>query len=175
MEKENLLKILKNRFEKNRLRHRNTNWKEIEKQLNENGKLFSVVEKMEETGGEPDVVEFDSGLYFVDCSAESPKGRRSLCYDVASHQSRKEFKPKSSAEKMAEEIGIEILSEDDYRALQELGEFDLKSSSWIKTPEKVRKLGGAMFADRRYDDVFVYHNGAESYYAVRGFRGKLRI
>ena len=175
MEKEKLIEILENRFEKNKTRHMSVNWRDVEEKLNKNEKLFLAVEKMEETGGEPDVIEFDSGLYFVDCSPESPKDRRSLCYDEASHQSRKEFKPKSSAVGMSKEMGIEILTEDEYRKLQGYGEFDTKSSSWINTAEKVRKLGGAVFADRRYDTVFVYHNGAESYYAVRGFRGKVKI
>lgn len=132
--------------------------------------------EMERTGGEPDVIGIDSGtMIFCDCCPESPIGRRSLCYDQVAWESRKEHKPESSAVKMAEELGIELISEDDYRKLQELGEFDLKTSSWIKTPAKIRKCGGALFMDRRYDHVFLYHNGAESYYASRGFRGKLLV
>lgn len=171
-----LLGILKTRFEKNSNRHKGIEWAKVQAKLEAHpNKLWSLNE-MEKTGGEPDVVGEDKGEYlFYDCSAESPKGRRSLCYDRAALDSRKEYKPENSAIDMATEMGIEILTEDQYRGLQQLGNFDLKTSSWIKTPEKIRKLGGAIFCDRRYDTVFVYHNGAESYYAARGFRGCLRV
>ncbi|MBS4066244.1 MAG: DUF4256 domain-containing protein [Chitinophagaceae bacterium] len=173
-----LLSVLKKRFEKNRSRHKGTDWADVETRLKANpGKLWSL-DEMELTGGEPDVVGFDkkTGEYiFYDCSPETPKDRRSICYDEAALQSRKEHKPKNSAVAMAEEMGIELLTEEQYRQLQELGAFDLKTSSWIKTPDEVRKLGGALFCDRRYNKVFLYHNGAESYYAVRGFRGCLKV
>jgi len=176
--KEDILKILKERFEKNRNRHRDLVWKEIQSKLEKNpDKLWSVSE-MERTEGEPDVIGFDknSGQFlFVDCSPESPKGRRSICYDQAALEARKEHKPKNSAMEMAKELGIEILNESEYRELQELGEFDLKTSSWILTPEDIRKKGGAIFCDRRYGKVFTYHNGADSYYAARGFRGKIWV
>ncbi|MFD0794389.1 DUF4256 domain-containing protein [Mucilaginibacter litoreus] len=175
---EELLGILQSRFEKNLKRHENIEWAAVKEKLMANPvKLWSLNE-MEMTGGEPDVVAYDNatGEYiFYDCSAESPKGRRSLCYDRAALDARKENKPAGSALDMAAEIGIELLAEDEYRALQKLGNFDLKTSSWIKTPADIRKLGGAIFADRRYNTVFVYHNGAESYYAARGFRGLLRV
>jgi hypothetical protein len=173
-----LLGVLKKRFEKNRNRHKGIDWADVETRLIANpGKLWSL-DEMELTGGEPDVVGFDkkTGEYiFYDCSPETPKDRRSICYDEAALQSRKEHKPKNSAVAMAEEMGIELLTEEQYRQLQELGAFDLKTSSWIKTPDDVRKLGGALFCDRRYNKVFLYHNGAESYYAVRGFRGCLKV
>lgn len=173
-----LRSILKNRFEKNTDRHKGIAWKDLEAKLNaDNNKMWSLYQ-MEKTGGEPDVVSFDkkAGEYiFFDCSEESPKGRRSLCYDRAALDSRKEHKPADSAIDMADTMGIEILTEEEYRYLQQLGAFDTKTSSWIKTPPDIRKRGGAIFCDRRYDHVFVYHNGAESYYAARGFRGSLRV
>lgn len=177
-EQKELLKLLKARFEKNKSRHKGLEWDNIQAKLEANpGKLWSLAE-MEETGGEPDVVGQDkkTGDYiFYDCSAESPKGRRSICYDHQALESRKEHKPAGSAMNMAAEMGIGILTEEQYRQLQELGEFDLKTSSWIITPAGIRKLGGALFCDRRYNTVFVYHNGAESYYGARGFRGSLRV
>jgi len=173
-----LLALLKARFEKNMNRHEGIEWAAVQAKLQANaGKLWSLNE-MEITGGEPDIVGINknTGEYiFYDCSAESPKGRRSLCYDRAAHEARKEFKPENTAIDLAVAIGIEILTEDQYRELQKLGKFDLKTSSWIKTPADIRKLGGAIFCDRRYDTVFVYHNGAESYYAARGFRGWLKV
>ncbi len=173
-----LLGILKDRFEKNFSRHKNIEWSKVQAKLETNpGKLWSVNE-MEQTGGEPDVVGFDktTGDYiFYDCSAESPKGRRSLCYDREALESRKEYKPKDSAVSMATLMGIELLTEEQYFGLQQLGKFDQKTSSWIATPHVTRKPGGALFCDRRYDRVFVYHNGAESYYASRGFRGYLKV
>ena len=175
---EELLRVLKARFEKNMNRHKGLEWIKIHARLEANQKkLWSLVE-MEATGGEPDVVGQDkkSDEYlFFDCSEESPKGRRSLCYDREALESRKEHKPKNNAIDMAAAIGIELLTEEQYRELQQLGHFDLKTSSWVKTPAKIRNLGGAIFCDRRYDTLFVYHNGAESYYAARGFRGCLRI
>jgi len=175
---EELLSTLKARFEKNTNRHKSIEWTKVQSKLEaDKGKQWSLNE-MERTGGEPDVVGFDkkTGEYiFYDCSAESPKGRRSLCYDREAHESRKEFKPESNALEMAADMGIELLSEEQYRELQQLGKFDTKSSSWVKTPANIRKLGGAIFCDRRYDTVFLYHNGAESYYAARGFRGSLRV
>jgi len=177
-ESEELFSTLKARFEKNMNRHKGLEWAKVRSKLEANaGKLWSLNE-MERTGGEPDVVSFDkkTGEYvFYDCSAESPKGRRSLCYDREAHEARKEFKPESSAVDMADAMGIELLSEEQYRELQEMGKFDTKSSSWVKTPANIRKLGGAVFCDRRYDTVFLYHNGAESYYAARGFRGWLMV
>jgi hypothetical protein len=173
-----LLTTLKERFEQNTARHKGIKWTDIEERLSSSpAKLFSLAE-MERTGGEPDVIAFDkkSGEYtFVDCSPESPKGRRSICFDPAALESRKEHKPKHSAMGMAKEMGIEILTEEQYRRLQEFGEFDLKTSSWIATPAEIRKLGGALFCDRRYDTIFRYHNGAESYYGARGFRGILHV
>lgn len=175
---ETLLKTLKTRFEKNPNRHKGLEWSKIQAKLEANGEKLWSLNVMEETGGEPDVIGFDTegGEYiFYDCSPESPKNRRSLCYDLEAWESRKEHKPKDNAVDMATAMGIDILSEEEYRALQELGEFDLKTSSWVKTPSKIRKLGGAVFCDRRFDTVFLYHNGAESYYAARGFRGVLRV
>lgn len=173
-----LLGILKTRFEKNRSRHIGLDWGNVQAKLEANpDKLWSLNE-MERTGGEPDVVGHDekTGEYiFYDCAAESPKGRRSLCYDREALDSRKEFKPENSAIDMAAEMGIEILTEEEYRELQQLGKFDMKTSSWVITPSNIRKLGGAIFADFRYNTVFIYHNGASSYYAVRGFRGSLRV
>lgn len=173
-----LLNILQDRFEKNMIRHNGLVWEKVLARLEANPGKLKVLEEMERTGGEPDVIGFDkkSGVFiFCDCSAESPAGRRSLCYDHEALEKRKEHKPKSSAKKMAKEMGIELLTEEQYRQLQELGEFDTKTSSWIETPAEVRKLGGALFCDRRYNTVFVYHNGAESYYAARGFRGIIEI
>jgi hypothetical protein len=177
-QREELLKILKARFEKNLNRHKGLDWAGVQTRLAANpAKLWSLQE-MERTGGEPDVLGRDqkTGAYvFYDCSAESPKGRRSLCYDKVARESRKEFKPKATALGMAADLGIEILTEEQSRELQKLGEFDTKTSSWVETPSDIRKLGGALFMDRRYDTVFVYHNGAESYYSNRGFRGSLRV
>jgi hypothetical protein len=173
-----LLEALRARFEKNRNRHKGLEWARVQARLDANpGKLWSLHE-MERTGGEPDVVGHDkkSGeCIFYDCSAESPGGRRSVCYDREALDSRKTAKPKNSALAMAAAMGIELLTEEQYRELQKLGDFDTKTSSWITTPPEIRKLGGALFADRRYDHVFVYHNGASSYYAARGFRGSLRV
>ncbi|SHL41522.1 DUF4256 domain-containing protein [Flavobacterium chilense] len=177
-EQQEILTILKLRFEKNKNRHENINWEDVKVKLEANsGKLWSINE-MDKTEGEPDVVGFDekTGEYiFFDCAAESPKGRRSVCYDRKALDSRKEHKPKNSALDMAAEIGIEILTEEQYKELQKLGNFDTKTSSWILTPSNIRELGGALFSDFRYNTVFVYHNGAESYYAARGFRGSLRV
>lgn len=173
-----LLSVLQTRFEKNIQRHKGITWADVEGRLKSNPKKLQSLYMMEETGGEPDVVGFDkaTGEYiFYDCAAETPKGRRSLCYDHAAWESRKEHKPQNNAMDMAAEIGVEILTEEQYRHLQELGSFDTKTSSWVKTPEDIRKLGGAVFCDRRYNTVFYYHNGAESYYASRGFRGMLRV
>lgn len=173
-----LLKTLQTRFEKNMPRHPDLDWSEVQAKLESNPEKLWSIFQMEATGGEPDVVSFDpktNTYIFFDCSAESPNDRRSLCYDHEALNSRKEFKPKNSAQNMAKEMGIEILSEDQYRQLQELGEFDTKTSSWLQTPPVIRKLGGAIFADRRYDHVFVYHNGVESYYASRGFRGCVEL
>jgi hypothetical protein len=175
---EDLFRTLKIRFEKNMSRHKGLEWSEVQSRLNaKTEKLWSLSE-MERTGGEPDVVDHDKKtgeFIFYDCSAESPKGRRSLCYDRAALDSRKENKPENSALDMAAEIGIEILTEEQYRELQKLGNFDAKTSSWLITPSDIRKHGGAIFADFRYGNVFVYHNGADSYYAARGFRGSLRV
>lgn len=177
-QQEDLLRTLKARFEKNMIRHKGMDWAKVQARLeSDTAKLWSLNE-MEVTGGEPDVVGHDkkTGEYiFYDCSAESPKGRRSICYDDEALESRKENKPEDSARGMAADMGIQILTEDQYRSLQELGEFDTKTSSWIDTPAAIRKLKGALFCDRRYNHVFVYHNGAESYYAARGFRGCLRV
>lgn len=173
-----LIQILKTRFEKNMNRHKNMEWAKVQARLEANtDKLLSLL-AMEETGGEPDVVDVDkkTGEYiFYDCATESPKGRRSLCYDSEAQHSRKEHAPKNNVMDMATEMGIELLNEDQYRALQKLGTFDTKTSSWIITPPNIRKLGGALFADYRYDTVFVYHNGAQSYYAARAFRGMLKV
>jgi Protein of unknown function (DUF4256) len=175
---EELLRALKARFEKNMNRHKGLEWSKIKAKLEaDNEKLWSLYE-MERTDGEPDVVGHDkkTGEYiFYDCSAESPKGRRNVCYDREALETRKEHKPEYNAIDLAAAIGIEILTEEQYRELQKLGNFDTKTSSWVKTPSEIRKLGGAIFCDRRYDHVFVYHNGAESYYGVRGFRGSLRV
>ena len=177
-EREELLRILKARFEKNMKRHDGLEWAKVEAKLKANPEKLWSISEMETTGGEPDVVGHDkkTGQYiFYDCSAESPKGRRSICYDTEALESRKEHKPKNSALGMAAAMGIEILTEEQYRALQKLGAFDTKTSSWVQTPVAIRELGGALFCDRRYDHVFVYHNGAESYYAARAFRGSLRV
>jgi hypothetical protein len=175
---EDLLKTLKARFEKNMARHKGIEWAKVQARLEADpGKLWSLSE-MERTGGEPDVIGQDrkTGEYtFCDCSAQSPKGRRSICYDGEAQRSRKEHPPKNNALEMASAMGIEILTEEQYRALQELGEFDTTTSSWVRTPADIRARGGALFCDRRYDTVFLYHNGAESYYAARGFRGSLRV
>jgi hypothetical protein len=175
---ENLLLTLKSRFEKNMKRHKGLNWSAVESRLHaKTEKLWSLSE-MEASGGEPDVVDHDkkTGEYiFYDCSAESPKGRRSLCYDAEAWESRKEHKPEDNALDVAAAMDVEVLDEEQYRGLQQLGVFDTKSSSWIRTPAEIRKLGGAVFCDRRYNTVFLYHNGAESYYAARGFRASLRI
>ena len=173
-----ILKVLRDRFEKNKNRHKGIEWAKVQARLESNpDKLWSLYE-MERTGGEPDIVDQDNKTgeyFFYDCSIESPKGRRSLCYDRAALESRKEYKPESSVEDVASAMGIELLTEDQYRQLQQLGKFDLKTSSWVHTPPEIRKLGGAIFCDRRYDHVFVYHNGAESYYAARGFRCSLKV
>ena len=175
---EKLLNVLKARFEKNMNRHQGLTWSDVQTRLEAHpAKLWSLHE-MEETGGEPDVIAYDkkTGEYiFYDCSAESPKDRRSLCYDRKAWESRKEHKPDNNAMDVAADMGIELLTEEQYRALQQLGIFDLKTSSWVMTPAEIRKHGGAIFCDRRYDHVFTYHNGADSYYAARGFRGSLRI
>ncbi|WP_138496016.1 DUF4256 domain-containing protein [Paenibacillus pinistramenti] len=177
-QREELLGKLKARFEKNRNRHNDIQWSDVQDKLDTNiEKLWSLSE-MERTGGEPDVVGSDeeTGEYlFYDCSPESPKGRRSICYDLEALESRKEHKPANNALDMAAAMGIELLTEEQYRDLQKLGAFDTKSSSWVETPERIRKLGGALFCDRRYDTVFAYHNGAESYYGARGFRGCLKV
>jgi len=173
-----LISELKERFEKNVSRHKGLKWTDVEARLNANPEKLWSLSEMERTGGEPDVVAFDKRkgeCVFYDCATESPKGRRSLCYDRAAWESRKEHKPESDAVSVAAAMGIEILSEDEYRELQSLGEFDLKTSSWVKTTADVRTLGGALFCDRRFGRVFTYHNGAESYYAARGFRGSLKV
>ena len=177
-QREELLRALKARFEKNMVRHQGLEWANVQAKLEANPEKLWSLNEMERTGGEPDVVGYDekTGEYaFYDCSAESPKGRRSVCYDREALESRKEHKPKDSAMDMAAAMDIEVLTEEQYRELQKLGDFDTKTSSWVKTPPDIRKLGGALFCDRRYDHVFVYHNGAESYYAARGFRGSLRV
>jgi hypothetical protein len=177
-QRQELLSALKARFEKNMNRHKGLEWAKVQAKLEENPEKLWSLNEMERTGGEPDVVGLDqeTGEYFFyDCSAESPKDRRNVCYDREALESRKEFKPKDSAMGMAASMGIELLTEEQYRALQKLGNFDTKTSSWLITPAEIRKLGGAIFADRRYDHVFVYHNGAESYYGVRAFRGSLRV
>jgi hypothetical protein len=175
---EDLIKILKTRFEKNPARHKGIDWAKVQSRLESNPKKLLSLSEMEKTGGEPDVVSQDKKtgeVIFFDCSPETPTGRRSLCYDQAALKARKEHPPKDSAQGMAQEMGITLLSEEDYRFLQQLGEFDTKTSSWITTPKEIRSLGGAIFADRRYDHVFIYHNGADSYYSNRGFRGLLRV
>ena len=177
-QREELLRALKAAFEKNMNRHKGLEWDKVQAKLEANAEKLWSLNEMERTGGEPDVVAHDkkTGEYiFYDCSAESPKGRRSLCYDRAALDSRKEFKPENSAIDMATAMGIELLTEEQYRELQKLGKFDTKTSSWVKTPSAIRKLGGALFCDRRFDTVFLYHNGAESYYAARAFRGSLRV
>src|SRR3990172_2768749 len=177
-QREELLRALKARFEKNMNRHKGLEWAKVQAKLEANTEKLWSLNEMERTGGEPDVVghEKKTGEYiFYDCSAESPKGRRNVCYDREGREARKAFKPEDNAIDMASAIGIELLTEEQYRELQKLGNFDTKTSSWVITPSDIRKLGGALFADRRYDHVFVYHNGAESYYAARGFRGELRV
>lgn len=179
-ERDKIISTLKNRFEKNMSRHKGIKWVDIAAKLDDGRaavKLWSLNE-METTGGEPDVIGHDKKtdeFIFCDCSTESPKGRRSVCYDTEALESRKQHKPKNSALGMADSMGIEVLTEEQYRELQELGEFDLKTSSWVKTPADIRELGGALFCDRRFGHVFVYHNGADSYYGARGFRGLLRV
>lgn len=173
-----LLRALKARFEENMNRHKSFEWAKVQAKLEANTEKLWSINEMERTGGEPDVVAHDkkTGEYiFYDCSAESPKGRRSTCYDREALESRKEHKPKDNAMDMADAMGIEILTEEQYRGLQKLGNFDTKTSSWVRTPSDIRKLGGALFCDRRFDTVFAYHNGAESYYAARAFRGSLRV
>lgn len=173
-----LINALKTRFDKNMNRHSGLEWAKIQVKLEANAKKLLSLNEMEKTGGEPDVVGYDKKTdeyVFYDCSAESPKGRRSICYDREALEARKEFKPADNVIDMAAAIGIELLTEEQYRELQQLGSFDTKTSSWVKTPVGIRKLGGALFCDRRYNTVFLYHNGAESYYAARGFRGSLRV
>lgn len=177
-EQTELLKILHTRFKKYPNRHKNIAWEKVAEKLENNSKKLWSLQKMEDTGGEPDLVEFNKKsdtFIFMDCSAESPKGRRSICYDRKGLESRKEHKPKNNAIDMAAEMGVSLLTETDYRKLQELGDFDTKTSSWIETPAAIRTLGGAIFGDFRFGTVFIYHNGAQSYYAGRGFRGKLKI
>ncbi len=177
-QREELLRVLRARFEKNMNRHKGLEWAKVQAKLEANAEKLCSLNEMERTGGEPDVVGHDKktgGYIFYDCSAESPQGRRSICYDREALESRKEHKPKGNAMDMADAIGIELLTEEQYRELQKLGNFDAKTSSWVNTPSAIRKLGGALFCDRRFDTVFVYHNGAESYYAARGFRGWLRV
>ena len=171
-----LFRQLRNRFEAHMDRHKGLNWSKIQAQIENDPEVLNALHEMEKSGGEPDVVLLDKqSICFVDCSIESPSGRRSLCYDETALKTRKENKPKGSALEKAQKMGAELLDEEQYRKLQEFGAFDLKSSSWILTPPKIRKLGGALFCDRRFDQVFVYHNGAESYYAARGFRVCLRL
>jgi len=175
---EELINTLQVRFEKNTFRHEGLDWANVQARLEANSEKLWSLHEMEATGGEPDVVGYDANtdeFIFYDCSAESPKGRRSLCYDREAWETRKNHKPENTAMDVAKEMGIELLTEEQYRQLQELGKFDLKTSSWVQTPDNIRKLGGAIFCDRRYDMVFMYHNGAESYYAARGFRGSLRV
>ena len=176
--RDELLKTLKDRFEKNMHRHKDLVWDNVQAKLDAGPEKLRSLDDMEQTGGEPDVVSYDpetGEFIFYDCSPESPKGRRSLCYDRAAWESRKEYKPENNALDAAADMGIEILTEEQYRELQKTGSFDTKTSSWVKTPPEIRKLGGAIFCDRRYGTVFMYHNGAESYYAARGFRGLLRV
>jgi hypothetical protein len=178
VQREELIRALKTRFEKNMKRHEGLEWIKVQAKLEANTEKLWSLNEMERTGGEPDVVGLDkkTGEYILyDCSAESPKGRRSVCYDREGQESRKEFKPANNAVDMAAAMGIELLTEEQYRELQKLGNFDTKTSSWLKTPSEIRKLGGALFADFRYGNVFVYHNGAPSYYGVRAFRGSLRV
>ena len=177
-QREELLKALEARFEKNMDRHQGLEWAKLKEKLEANTEKLWSLNEMERTGGEPDVVEYDlkSDEYtFYDCSVESPKGRRSVCYDLEALESRKKHKPENNAIDMATAMGIELLTEEQYRELQKIGKFDMKTSSWVQTPADIRKLGGAIFCDCRYDTVFVYHNGAESYYAARGFRGSLTV
>lgn len=177
-QREELLTTLKTRFEKHMPRHKGLDWSKVQAKLEANAGALWSLNEMEQTGGEPDVVSFDkkTGEYiFYDCAVESPKGRRSICYDHEALEARKEHKPADSAINMAADMGIEILTEEEYRELQKLGSFDLKTSSWVKTPAEIRKLGGAVFCDRRYNTIFLYHNGAESYYAARGFRASLKV
>jgi hypothetical protein len=177
-QREELLKTLKARFDKNMSRHKGLEWQKVQGKLEANPSNLWSLNEMEKSGGEPDVVGFDkkTGEYiFYDCSAESPAGRRSFCYDRKALEERKEHKPKNNAVDMADSIGIELLTEEQYRELQQLGNFDTKTSSWVQTPSDIRKLGGAIFCDRRYDTIFVYHNGADSYYGARGFRGSLKV
>ncbi|SFP34404.1 DUF4256 domain-containing protein [Salibacterium halotolerans] len=178
LSREELPAVLQHRFEKHMHRHEGLDWKEIEAKLQGNPAKLESLHQMEQTGGEPDVVWYDEkegGYVFVDCAAESPAGRRSVCYDRKALESRKKYKPENSAVDMAEEMGIDILTEEAYRALQQIGEFDLKTSSWVQTPADIRERGGALFCDRRFGHVFVYHSGAESYYGARGFRGSLIV
>ena len=177
-QRDELLRILKDRFEKNMHRHKSLSWEKVQEKLAANGSKLWSLNEMENTGGEPDVVGYDkkSGEFiYYDCSRETPNDRRNLCYDREALQARKEHKPKNNAIDVAAEMGIELLTEEQYRELQQLEAFDTKTSSWLKTPASIRKLGGALFGDRRYDHVFLYHNGAQSYYAVRGFRGWLKV
>ena len=178
VQRDQLIKILKARFEKNRFLHKEIEWSKIQAKLEANSEKIWSLNEMERTGGEPDVVGYDNTTdeyIFYDCSTESQKNRRSFCYDRQALESRKEFKPENSAVEMATAISVELLTEEQYRVLQKLGNFDTKTSSWVKTPPEIRKLGGALFCDRRYNSVFIYHNGAESYYAARGFRGSLKV
>lgn len=177
-QREELLDILKNRFEENMNRHDGIEWNSVQSKLEANDDKLWTLYEMERTEGEPDVVGYDNEnneYIFMDCSAESPKGRRSICYDRKALDSRKKNKPENCAIDMATEMGIELLTEEQYQELQNLGNFDLKTSSWVQTPDNIRNLGGAIFCDSRYDTVFTYHNGADSYYAARGFRGSLRV
>jgi hypothetical protein len=178
LEKQSLIETLKSRFEKNIHRHKGLNWKEVEDRLNKHPEKLWSLNEMEISGGEPDVIDFnkkDGSYTFCDCSPESPAGRRSLCYDEKALKSRKENKPKDSAFNSAKEMGIELLNEEQYHKLQEIGNFDTKTSSWLVTPNEIRERGGAIFGDFRYGRVFIYHNGAESYYAARGFRGMIKV
>jgi len=178
LQREDLLKTLKSRFEKNMNRHKGLDWSKVQAKLEANPEKLWSLSEMERTGGEPDVVGHEkktNEYVFHDCSAESPKDRRSVCYDHEALEARKENKPRNSAVAMANDMGIQLLTEEQYGELQQLGKFDLKTSSWVKTPAEIRKLGGALFCDRRYNQVFTYHNGAESYYAARGFRASLRV
>jgi len=178
LDENKILSILKSRFENNINRHKDIDWKDVENKLLNNMEKLSILNEMEQSGGEPDLVKYikETNEYvFFDCSKETPIGRRSLCYDKEGLESRKQFKPENNVIDLANYIGIELLSEEDYHYLQSLGEFDLKTSSWLKTPNEIRKLGGAIYGDRRYNRVFIYHNGADSYYSSRGFRGSLKI
>jgi hypothetical protein len=173
-----LLQLLQARFEKHASRHTGIAWGDVEARIGKNKKALATLQRMEDSGGQPDVIAYDAAskvVTFCDCAAESPAGRRSLCYDREARTSRKENAPAGSAMEMADEMGVELMSEAEYQTLQQLGRFDLKTSSWLKTPDAVRALGGAIFGDRRYERVFVYHNGVQSYYAARGFRGILRV